>query len=67
MEKGALKIMCEHAKNENSALRLNAVWALKHIVYAAETEIKKNVLKELGYNALIKYSFVFFLNLKITD
>ncbi|EMR11215.1 hypothetical protein PNEG_00804 [Pneumocystis murina B123] len=52
LEKGALKIMCEHAKNENSALRLNAVWALKHIVYAAETSVKKNVLEELGYNVL---------------
>ncbi|QSL65072.1 hypothetical protein MERGE_002377 [Pneumocystis wakefieldiae] len=52
MEKGALRIMCEHAKNENSALRLNAVWALKHIVYAAETSVKKNVLEELGYNVL---------------
>ncbi|KAG4303395.1 hypothetical protein PCK1_000359 [Pneumocystis canis] len=54
MEKGALRIMCQHAKNENSALRLNAVWALKHIVYAAETDIKKSVLAELSYDVLIE-------------
>ena len=48
VEAGALKILCEHAHSMNTNLRLNSVWALKHLVYEASKEIKMKCLEELG-------------------
>jgi len=48
IEAGALKILCEHAHSINTYLRLNSVWALKHLVLHASNEIKMACLGELG-------------------
>lgn len=48
VEAGALKILCEHAHSMNTNLRLNSVWALKHLVYEASKDIKMKCLEELG-------------------
>lgn len=48
IEAGILKVLCEHAHSMNTNLRLNSVWALKHLVFDASSEIKRNVLDELG-------------------
>lgn len=48
IEAGALKILCEHAHSTNTNLRLNSVWALKHLVLHASNDIKMGCLEELG-------------------
>lgn len=48
IEAGILKILCEHAHSMNATLRLNSVWALKHLVLTAPNSLKKTCLEELG-------------------
>lgn len=48
IEAGILKILCEHAHSMNASLRLNSVWALKHLVLTAPNTLKKTCLEELG-------------------
>jgi hypothetical protein len=51
---GVLKILCEHAHSGNVKLRLNALWALKHLVQAAGNDVKKTCLEELGQGWLVQ-------------
>jgi hypothetical protein len=53
-DKGVLKVLCEHAHSSNVKLRLNALWALKHMVHCADVEVKKSCLEELGQGWLIQ-------------
>ena len=48
MEAGIIKILCEHAHSVNAELRLNSVWALKHLVHTATNAVKMKCLEELG-------------------
>ncbi|KAI5800363.1 armadillo-type protein [Peziza echinospora] len=48
IDMGALKIFCEQAHSANVDLKLNSVWALKHLVLSADNEVKTTALKELG-------------------
>ena len=45
---GVLKTLCEHAHSAHARLRLDSIWALKHLVYNSTNEIKIKVLEELG-------------------
>ncbi|KAI1311686.1 armadillo repeat protein [Xylaria venustula] len=54
VDAGVLKVLCEHAHSQNSGLRLNALWALKHLVDSASIEHKKQCLEELGSGWLVK-------------
>ena len=49
-----MKALCEHSESQNASLRLNALWALKHYVYAASFKIKKECLEELHSGWLVK-------------
>ncbi len=49
-----IKILCEHAKSANVQLKLNGIWALKHLVYAAPNPVKKTCLDALGQGWLIQ-------------
>lgn len=51
---GVLKILCEHARSVNPKLRLNAVWALKHLVQGVNNEMKRHCVEELGYSWLVQ-------------
>jgi armadillo repeat-containing protein 8 len=51
---GVLKILCEHAHSGNVKLRLNALWALKHLVQSAGNDVKKTCLEELGQGWLVQ-------------
>ncbi|MCJ1405232.1 hypothetical protein MMC11_008459 [Xylographa trunciseda] len=48
IEAGILKVLCEHAHSLNAKLRLNSVWALKHLVHTATNSLKMKCLEELG-------------------
>ena len=47
-------MLCEHAHSDNPALRLNALWALKHLVDAVGPELKKACLEQLGPGWLVQ-------------
>ncbi|GAO17684.1 uncharacterized protein UV8b_01330 [Ustilaginoidea virens] len=53
-EKGVMKILCEHAHSDNAALRLNALWALKHFVDAVGPDLKKACLDQLEPGWLVQ-------------
>ncbi|KAI9747560.1 MAG: hypothetical protein M1815_004092 [Lichina confinis] len=53
MEAGVLQILCAHAHSTNPRLRLNAVWALKHLVFKADQSVKVACLEELGHEWLV--------------
>ncbi|KAI1633919.1 armadillo repeat protein [Biscogniauxia mediterranea] len=54
VEAGIMKVLCEHAKSVNSSLRLNALWALKHLVDFANIDLKKRCVEELNSGWLVK-------------
>ncbi|KAI9842145.1 MAG: hypothetical protein M1837_007432 [Sclerophora amabilis] len=54
MRAGVLRVLCEHAHSTNPRLRLNAVWALKHLVFSAENDVKVSCLEELGQGWLVQ-------------
>ncbi|CAJ2511546.1 Uu.00g071710.m01.CDS01 [Anthostomella pinea] len=51
---GVLKALCEHAHSQVSSLRLNALWALKHLVDFASIELKKRCVEELQSGWLVQ-------------
>ncbi|KAL6860970.1 ARM repeat-containing protein [Trichoderma novae-zelandiae] len=53
-ENGVMKILCEHAHSENPALRLNALWALKHFVIAVSPDLKRSCLEQLDPEWLVQ-------------
>ncbi|KAI1135241.1 ARM repeat-containing protein [Hypoxylon sp. FL0543] len=54
VEAGILKALCEHAHSQNAALRLNALWALKHLVHSASVDLKKRAVEELESGWLVR-------------
>jgi armadillo repeat-containing protein 8 len=54
VNKGVVKILCEHTHSQNSALRLDALWALRHAVNDASIEFKKRCLEELESGWLVQ-------------
>ncbi|KAI9792981.1 MAG: Armadillo repeat-containing protein 8 [Peltula sp. TS41687] len=54
MQAGAMKVLCEHTQSPNPRLRLNATWALKHLVFFASQEVKFACLEELGQGGLLQ-------------
>ncbi|KAL7799825.1 armadillo-type protein [Trichoderma ceciliae] len=53
-ENGVMKILCEHAHSGNPALRLNALWALKHFVIAVSPGLKRSCLEQLEPGWLVQ-------------
>ncbi|KAI9893673.1 MAG: hypothetical protein M1814_005888 [Vezdaea aestivalis] len=54
VEGGALTTLCHHAHSLNPRLRLNALWALKNVVYLAQNSVRKLCLDGLGGEWLIE-------------
>lgn len=54
VDAGILKALCEHAHSHNAALRLNALWALKHLVHSASVDLKKRAVEELESGWLVR-------------
>jgi hypothetical protein len=51
---GIVKVLCEHAHSQDAELRLNAMWALKHLVYEINNDVKKKCLEELESGWLVQ-------------
>ncbi|CAO3662461.1 unnamed protein product [Umbelopsis vinacea] len=54
IEEGGLASFVKFTHSENTALKLNAVWSLKNLLYSADTETKRTVMEQLGYEYLIE-------------
>lgn len=46
--------MCEQARSEVAGLRLNSMWALKHLVWGADTELRKRAVDRLTPGLLVR-------------
>ncbi|KAK2755756.1 hypothetical protein FQN54_005906 [Arachnomyces sp. PD_36] len=44
---GVLPTLCEHAHSPNRELRLESIWALKHMAYNATNDIKMKIIQAL--------------------
>ncbi|EGO56528.1 hypothetical protein NEUTE1DRAFT_123041 [Neurospora tetrasperma FGSC 2508] len=51
---GVIGVLCLYARSDNAGLRLNALWALKHLVHMTDRDTKKKCLEELGPGWLIQ-------------
>ncbi|KAI0137327.1 armadillo repeat protein [Xylariales sp. AK1849] len=51
---GILTVLCDHARSLSAALRLNALWALKHLVQSASVDLKKTCLEVLQSGWLVQ-------------
>lgn len=47
-------MLCEHTRSSNPSLRLNALWALKHLVLEVGPTLKKAVVEELSPGLLCR-------------
>ncbi|KAM7218819.1 ARM repeat-containing protein [Rhypophila decipiens] len=54
IEAGIIKVLCEHAHSQDPGLRLNSMWALKHLVWAVDNKTKKQCLEELESGWLVQ-------------
>ena len=48
VDKGILDPLCANARSQHAELRLNSVWALKHLVLKSPLDLRKKCLYELG-------------------
>lgn len=54
IDAGVVKVLCDHTRSHSASLRLNALWALKHLVHAASMDLKKACLEELQSGWLVQ-------------
>ncbi|PKS06983.1 hypothetical protein jhhlp_005580 [Lomentospora prolificans] len=54
IEEGVMTVLCMHTRSSNPSLRLNALWALKHLVYEVGPTLKKAVVEELSPGLLVR-------------
>ncbi|PWN42663.1 ARM repeat-containing protein [Ceraceosorus guamensis] len=51
LEEGGIQKLVELARSrEGGSTRLNALWALKNVLYSSETDTKRNVMSALGWD-----------------
>lgn len=43
-----LPLLCEHAHSTNTKLRLESLWALKHVTYTSSNDVKIRIIDGLG-------------------
>ncbi|EPE08802.1 armadillo repeat protein [Ophiostoma piceae UAMH 11346] len=54
IKSGIMDELCTHAHSQTSAIRLNALWALKHLVDGVGPAVKKACLEQLGSGWLLR-------------
>uniref|UniRef100_S4RWT3 Armadillo repeat-containing protein 8 n=1 Tax=Petromyzon marinus TaxID=7757 RepID=S4RWT3_PETMA len=54
LESGAVELLCSLTRSENSALRVNGIWALMNMAFQAEQKIKVDILQGLGTTQLFR-------------
>jgi hypothetical protein len=54
IEDGGLANFVQFTHSENAALKLNAIWSLKNLLYSADSDTKRTVMRQLSYDYLIE-------------
>ncbi|KAI6550186.1 hypothetical protein MCOR04_011309 [Pyricularia oryzae] len=54
LDLGIMKVLCDHAHSATPSLRLNALWALKHLISGQRPEMKKTCMEVLDPNWLTR-------------
>ncbi|KAG5680080.1 hypothetical protein PVAND_009607 [Polypedilum vanderplanki] len=54
LDSGAIGILSELTKSENSSLRLNAIWALMNMAFQAEQHVKTEIINTLGTDRIFQ-------------
>ena len=67
---GGVDQLIQLARSMDSMLRLNAVWALRNLLYLADMSVKEKVMAELTVSTLIsliqgKFALVFQILIKV--
>lgn len=52
VEAGVVDILCRHVRSSNPFMRINAMWALKHVVYVAKFDERTKCYHTLGHDWL---------------
>lgn len=52
LEKGAVDLLLGLIRSMNTGLRLNAVWAMKNLLYLAEPKLKQTVMAKMTFDLL---------------
>ncbi|KAG0378714.1 hypothetical protein BGX24_003000 [Mortierella sp. AD032] len=53
MERGIVSKFVRMISYGDNVVRLNTVWAIKNLVFEAESDVKENVMRQFGYNNLV--------------
>lgn len=54
IEQGIVASLARHVSSRNPHLRLNAVWAIKNLVFKAEIKLKRTVMEQLTWDHLAR-------------
>jgi len=54
LESGAIELLCNLTRRDNSALRLNGIWALMNMAFQAEQKVKIQILCSLGTDQVFR-------------
>lgn len=54
MNLGIVNVLCDHARSADTKLRVNSLWALKHLVVSADHKLKCQCLETLGTGWLVQ-------------
>lgn len=54
LESGAIELLCNLTRRDDSALRLNGIWALMNMAFQAEQKIKTQILSSLGTDQVFR-------------
>jgi hypothetical protein len=55
LENGGIEMLIEHTRSMDFGLKLNAVWALKNLLYHSDSDVKEKVMRQLGWHNLEMY------------
>lgn len=61
LENNGVEKLVDMSRSPDPSLRLNSIWALKNLLYQADSVTKDLVMKKLTYAGLQRWA-VFFLN-----
>ncbi|KAG6884081.1 hypothetical protein C0992_007057, partial [Termitomyces sp. T32_za158] len=55
LEDGLVERLVEILGYDEPALRVNALWALKNLLYRSELDLKKRIMKEVGWSRILGF------------
>jgi armadillo repeat-containing protein 8 len=50
--------LVEYLSSDDSTLRLNALWAVKNLLWKASSEVKRSVMEKVGWHNLVSWAKV---------